>query len=73
MTDKNDCAFGKVTREKVSTLEREMGETRKDIKAIKDDLLKRPSWTITIIIAFLSSTTVGLLVSLVRLLGYKTG
>lgn len=34
-----------------------------DIKEIKDDLLRRPSWSISAIITILSSATVGLLVA----------
>lgn len=37
-----------------------------DIKDIKDNLLKRPSWPVTVIITILSSLCVGLIIFVVK-------
>jgi hypothetical protein len=55
MTQDTKCPKGIENSERIMTLEREMGEVRSDIKEIKDKLLRRPSWIVTIIISFLST------------------
>jgi len=42
--------------------ETEIKNISKDIKEIKDVLLKRPSWAVTVIITLLSTICVGLIV-----------
>lgn len=49
--------------QRLSTSEESIREMFEDIKEIKDDLLRRPSWAISAIITVLSSATVGLLVA----------
>ena len=48
-----------------SASEDNIREIFEDIKEIKDDLLRRPSWAISALITILSSATVGLLVAFV--------
>jgi hypothetical protein len=49
------CATGASNRERVTTLEREMCGVRLDIKEIKDTLLGRPTWAVTVIITILTA------------------
>lgn len=63
--DKDGCGYGRVVENRVSTLEREMGEVRGTLVEIRDKLLQRPSWSICIIITMLSSVSVGLFVAMV--------
>ena len=58
--------------ERIATLEQRADEHEKrqddmakDIKDIKDNLLKRPSWATLAIITFLSSACIGLLVAVI--------
>ena len=67
------CVIGVKLTERVNGLENIMEKfdttvNKLDVKLdeLKDGWQKRPSWTATIIITFLSSTTVGLLVTLLR-------
>jgi len=41
-------------------------EVKNDVKEIKDKLLKRPSWAVTVIITILSSVCIGLIVNTLR-------
>lgn len=49
--------------QRLTASEGDIREMFGDIKDIKDDLLRRPSWAISAIITILSSATVGLLVA----------
>ncbi len=51
-----------VVETKVEGLEKFVGELRIDIKEIKDKLLARPSWTVSLIITFL----VGMVIALIK-------
>ncbi len=46
---------------KIEGLEDFVSELRKDIKEIKDKLLARPSWTVSLIITFLVGTVIALI------------
>ncbi len=50
-----------VVETKVEGLEKFVGELRSDIKEIKDKLLARPSWTVSMIITFLVGAVIALL------------
>ena len=64
------CAYGKVNREKVLNLEKSFHEFRtndfrslqKAVENIRDNLLKRVPWVVTVVITILTSLCVGLLV-----------
>jgi len=60
------CAWGTKNEQRIVALERDMGEVKQDIRDIKEDLLGRPTWAITVIITFLSSLSVGLIVIMAR-------
>ena len=51
-----------VVETKIEGLEGLVGELRIDIKEIKDKLLARPSWTVSLIITFL----VGIVIALIK-------
>jgi len=55
-----------VISQRLSSSEDNIRTLFEDIKEIKDDLLKRPSWTTLAIITVLSNATIGLLVALVN-------
>ena len=68
-----NCVVGAKLTERVNGLESIMEKFDKTVNKIdvrldelRDGWQKRPSWTATVIITFLSSTTVGLLVTLLR-------
>ena len=66
MLTKSDMTLDKqvaLLEQRQSTSEESIREMFEDIKEIKDDLLRRPSWAISAIITILSSATVGLLVA----------
>lgn len=57
--------------ERIATLEAQMIDTKGDVRAIfvkledlSNRLVSRPSWAVTMILTFLSSSTVGLAVAL---------
>ena len=52
--------------ERVATLEQCQKTTSKDIAEIKNKLLGRPSWAVCVIITFLTTTTTGLLIFILR-------
>jgi len=64
------CAFGKVTREKVLSLEKSFDDFRKNefhtlqitVEKIRDELLSRIPWPMTIFMAAMSSLCVGLII-----------
>jgi len=49
------CVKGTENEQRIISLERDVGEIKKDIRDMKDGLLKRPSWAITVIITLLTS------------------
>lgn len=53
--DPNDCPTGAKNSTKIEDLQRRMGVVEQGILEIRDNLLGRPSWVVTTIIAFLSS------------------
>ena len=68
-----NCVVGAKLTERVNGLESIMEKFDKTVNKIdvrldelRDGWQKRPSWTATVIITFLSSTTIGLLVTLLR-------
>ena len=50
-----------VVETKVEGLEKFAGELRVDIKEIKDKLLARPSWTVSLVITILVGTVIALI------------
>ncbi len=52
-----------VHTEQIDTLEKLYCDLKNDVKDIKENLLKRPSWSVTIIITLLSSVCIGLVVN----------
>ena len=60
------CPKGVKNEQRIVSLERDMKDMKTDIKDIKDRLLGRPTWFVTIALTFLSSTCVGLLIALMR-------
>ena len=71
---KEDCVQGAENKQKIIALENKMDNDIKPqikelfdaVTSIKDTLLQRPSWAVTVIITLLSSTCVGLLVLVSR-------
>lgn len=69
-SENQGCAYGKVNREKVLNLEKSFHEFRtndfkslqKAVENIRDTLLKRVPWVVTVVITILTSLCVGLLV-----------
>lgn len=57
-----DCVQGASNEQRIIALERDIKEVKDNIKELKDDLVKRPSWAVTVIITVLSSATVASLV-----------
>lgn len=62
----DQCAKGVKNEQRIIALERDIGEIKQDIKDMKERLLGRPTWVITIIFTFLSSACIGLLLTLIR-------
>lgn len=64
------CGFGKVTRERIDNLEKTFDDfrthdfhsLRKAVENIRDNLLRRVPWSVTVLITLLTSLCVGLLV-----------
>lgn len=64
------CGFGKVTRERIDNLQETFGEFRTNdfhslklaVDDIRNNLLRRVPWVVTVVITILSSLSVGLLV-----------
>lgn len=50
-----NCVLGVQNKERIVALERDMHDIKGDIRDIKDTLLKRPSWAVTITIGLLMS------------------
>jgi len=72
------CAYGKVNRTKIENLEtmftrfleNDFKELKDNIKSIADKISKpRPSWGMTLAITILSSLSVGLIVTIVKITG----
>jgi len=61
-----DCVQGVSNEQRVITLEREMVENRVNMKEIKEVLLGRPTWSVTIIISFLLSFSLVCLTMLLK-------
>jgi len=68
-----DCIIGAKLTERTENLEGRMkkldgtlGRVFDKLDELKEGWQKRPSWTACIIITFLSSTTVGLLITLMK-------
>jgi len=66
-----ECTKGTQNAEKIIALEKRADindtdhhEFSKTIKEIRDHLLNRPSWAVTVILTILTSTCVGLIVKL---------
>jgi len=70
-----ECIIGAEVKAKIEVLEENWRETKKtfnrmftELKEIRELLSGRPTWTTTAIIAFLSSSTIGLLVVLFKIM-----
>jgi len=61
------CVKGTENEQRIVALERDVSEMKSDIKEIKDRLLGRPTWIVTVLITILSSACVGLLVTVLRI------
>ena len=61
------CVKGTENEQRIIALERDVSEMKSDIKEIKDRLLGRPTWIVTVLITLLSSACVGLLVTVLRI------
>ena len=57
----------------VTNLKEAVGALRQDVKLIKDDLLKRPSWATLVVVTLLSSALVGVGVAYLSLLSKVSG
>ena len=63
------CSYGKVNREKVSNLGKTFDDFRKNdfhslqatVENIRDNLLRRVPWAVTVVLTILTSLCVGLL------------
>jgi len=51
------CVKGTANEQRIVALERDMGEIKSGVKDMKDSLLRRPSWFVTVIITILSALT----------------
>jgi len=51
------CVKGTANEQRIVALERDMGEIKSGVKDMKDGLLRRPSWFVTVIITILSALT----------------
>lgn len=74
------CVMGIENKKEIDFIKREIlsvkedaKDTRIDIKEIKECLLGRPSWAVTVIIAFLSSITIGSLTFALTAFKYVNG
>lgn len=64
MPGEEDCILGQLNKQRIGQIEHSLKDIHTDVKYIKDTLLKRPSWTVTIIMTVLLSligTLTGLL------------
>ena len=68
------CSFGAVTREKTDNIANEVTEIMDWLRRVETKVdntlamaMKRPGWTVLVIITALSSLSVGLIVTLVRI------
>ena len=62
MSDKTINERVSLSEQSIKNLKSCYEDIRADVKDIKDNLLKRPSWSVTIIITGLSSICIGLIV-----------
>jgi len=65
MNDK--CPQGVKNEQRINALEDITQSLKADIKDIKDRLLGRPTWVITVLFTFLTSACVGLLLTVLRI------
>lgn len=69
-----NCPKGIENEQRIIALERDMGEIKKDIREIKDKLLGRPTWAVTIIITLLSTlafSSLAFALTVLRLIVFK--
>ncbi len=66
MVEVQQCVLGTENKTRIDGLENTIGEIKSDVKEIKDNLLKRPSWFVTILITSMSSAIVFLVMELVK-------
>ena len=66
------CVKGTENEQRIIALERDVGEIKRDIKDMKEGLLKRPSWTITVIITLLTSLSMASLTFAFTVIKYGT-
>ncbi len=66
MPDVKQCVMGVKNETRIESLENDFSEIKSDVKEIKDKLLKRPSWFVTILLTAMSSTIVFLIMELVK-------
>jgi hypothetical protein len=63
----DDCTLGVQNQTRIGNIEKKMDEFGEAINDIRDRLLGRPSWIITVLFAMMSSTVVGLLMKVVAM------
>lgn len=63
------CVMGNVNQQRILSLEKRFNDVAADIKEIKEKLLGRPSWFISLLISGLISALVGLIVAFVNING----
>lgn len=66
MPETKQCALGVRNEERINALETIIGEIKLDVKEIKDKLLKRPSWFVSILITAMASVIVFLIMELAK-------
>lgn len=71
-----NCALGAEVKARIDILEKRFDETGEtfgrifsELKEIRDLLSGRPTWAVLTIVSILSSTTVGLMVVLFKIIG----
>ncbi len=66
MPETKECTLGVENRTRINGLEHIVSEIKSDVKDIKDRLLKRPSWFVSILITAMASAIVFLIMELVK-------
>jgi len=66
MPEIEECALGVENKTKIRNLERIVIELKNDIREIKDKLLRRPSWFVTILISTMAMLIVYLMMELIK-------
>lgn len=67
----NQCAKGIKNEQRIIALERDIVEIKKAVKDMRDGLLSRPSWFITVVITLLTGLTMASLTFALTVLRLK--